>query len=80
MDLGTIVILVWAILIIPAAAFFKVLHDKLYIYYEDGEIWFYGFIWPLAISLAVVGQLLYVLIEWTIKAYDWLYKFFKKHI
>lgn len=65
-------------MIIPAIAFFKVYNEKTYVI--DGYHVLEGIFWPIYLILVILGQILLVLGTWLGNVYDWLYKFFEKHI
>ena len=79
MGYNEIILTIWFILVLPFIAFYKALINKMNIP-NDGMHVFAGVIWPIALALTIIGQLLYVLIVYIIKIYEWLYKFFEGHI
>lgn len=74
----TILIIIWLVLIIPAIAFFKAYNEK--IYTIGGYHVLEGIFWPIYLILVILGQILLVLGNWLGDVYEWLCKFFEKHI
>lgn len=80
MSIEAIIFIVYFGLMIPFMAFFKALFEKQYIGISDDSHVYAGLFWPASLALMIIGQLLYVLISGIFKAYEWMYKFFEKHI